>query len=182
MAFPTDIVRGTVGDDTLSANSQGSQVRGGPGNDVIRGGKGDDFILGGAGDDILSGGKGADQFRFSGVDMGGGTDTDRIVDLNFGEGDKIVFNDFGAGTFKDVYGGNNLQILNSGASAILDSWADIVELANANTTVTASGNAALNLLILTIDAGELGTQVIRISNGWNSYVAAGGTEGVPLLA
>lgn len=190
MTFPSssDVVRGTSGNDDIKAISNtgaangpnpggGSYLSAGAGDDIVRGGKYDDVILGGAGNDSLWGGSGADQFRFSGNDMQGNSETDRIYDLNFAEGDKLVFNDFGAGTFQDIAGGNPLQILNGGASAILDSWADVVELVNASANVTATGSSANGLLFLQIDGGALGIQTIRITGGWSHFEAAGGVAG-----
>ena len=98
------IVGGT-GNDTILAGSGNSLVIGGEGNDIILGGAGsdtiggqggDDTIFGGSGNDQLSGGAGndtltgddgADTFRFSGNDFG----HDVVTDLNFAEGDRLVF-------------------------------------------------------------------------------------------
>jgi Ca2+-binding RTX toxin-like protein len=66
---------------------EGTQLRGAAGNDILTGGKYNDFIIGNQGDDVLIGGAGADQFRFFGNEIEGTSDSDRILDLDFAEGD-----------------------------------------------------------------------------------------------
>jgi Ca2+-binding RTX toxin-like protein len=98
------IVGGT-GNDTILSGSGNSLIIGGEGNDIVLGGAssdtiggqaGDDTIFGGAGNDQLSGGAdndtitgddGADTFRFSTTTFG----HDVVTDLNFAEGDRLVF-------------------------------------------------------------------------------------------
>jgi Ca2+-binding RTX toxin-like protein len=173
-----DMVRGTSGNDDLAAlsNVTGSQIRGGDGNDVLRGGKADDILIGGAGDDSLYGGGGADQFRFFGDQIGGASDTDRLYDLNFGEGDTIVFGKFD-GLFTDKVAG--LNSFDNGDSAIISSWAG---LAHAYETsggrITYTGGAATDLLFISFDNGNGQTQTLRISNGYAAFQAALG-QSVP---
>jgi Ca2+-binding RTX toxin-like protein len=146
-------------------------IRGGPGNDVLRGGAGDDIIVGGAGDDIMSGGKGADQFRFFGDQIGGDLDTDRIVDLNFGEGDWLVFGNYN-GIFAD---GEGVNAFNGGDAAIISSWTGLMNAANTSGgSISITGNAGLDLLIITLDNGAGQTQVIRLSNSFAAYTAETG--------
>ena len=86
------VIRGTVGDDKLSAfNGSNYILQGYEGNDEIRGGFGDDILDGGTGNDILYGNGGNDTYIFGrgyGVDKiydgGGGLDT-----IEFKEGISI---------------------------------------------------------------------------------------------
>jgi Ca2+-binding RTX toxin-like protein len=135
-----------------SADTDGSNIQAGAGNDILRGGRFDDWLTGGAGDDVMSGGGGADQFRFFGTQIEGTSDLDRIFDLNFGQGDSLVFNNFGANTF---FKANGVNAFNGGTSAILDSYSDIVAAAAASNLVTAKraspGNDNLLLSITDVD-------------------------------
>ncbi|WP_448500989.1 calcium-binding protein [Sphingomonas sp.] len=168
-------VRGTAGNDDLRADPSGSMVRAGAGNDVIRGGKGDDIIIGGPGDDILWGGSGADQFRFFGNEIEGTSDTDRIIDLTFSEGDTLVFGNYN-GVFANADGVN---AFNGGDAAIISSWTGLMNAADTSGgRISITGNAGLDLLIITLDNGAGQTQVIRLSNSFAAYAAeTGGMSG-----
>lgn len=162
-------VGGTSGNDDLRALSDGSRVAGGAGNDILRGGRGDDILIGGAGDDQMWGGGGADQFRFFGDQIDGANDVDRIYDLNFGQGDWIVFGKFG-GLFEDASG---INAFDNGDSAIISSWeglANAYESAGARASFT--GSASLDLLFITFDNGAGQTQTLRINNGYAAFTAA----------
>ncbi len=87
---------GTPGNDVLSSggSSEGIEgldgddvLRGRGGNDTLSGGAGNDSLTGGGGTDVLSGGKGADRFVMSSIFSG---TTDRILDFDRTEGDRIV--------------------------------------------------------------------------------------------
>jgi Ca2+-binding RTX toxin-like protein len=170
-------VTGTGGADDLRATNDpdGSNMQAGAGNDILRGGSANDWILGGAGDDQMSGGGGADQFRFYGNQIEGTSDTDRIYDLSFQDGDTIVFGSFGTGTF----GGAGVNAFSNGTAAIIDSYADVVAAASHSNLVTAlrasPHNDNLTLQITDVD-GQI--QNITITGGWSQYVAAGGTDGL----
>lgn len=163
-----------AGNDSIGStrSSTNQQLDAGAGNDAVNGGKGDDRLIGGAGNDILNGGAGADQFYFRGADVGiGVTDTDRVTDLSFAEGDSFVFAGFGAGFFADDIG---LNAYGSGANAIVSSFDGLKNLvANSGNAITAIGGSG-DLLILTINYGDDQHQVIRISNGYNAYLNADG--------
>jgi hypothetical protein len=67
----------------------------------------------------------------------------------------------------------------SGTAASISSWAGIVSAAAGSTMVTASRASLYNdNLLLSIDNGAGQIQQILISNGWNQYVTAGGTDGL----
>ncbi|ODP36486.1 calcium-binding protein [Sphingomonas turrisvirgatae] len=164
-----DYVSGGAGSNDIRATAGGTMLAGNAGSDVLRGGKGDDILIGGAGDDALYGGAGGDQFRFFGNQIEGASDTDRLYDLNFADGDTLVFGAFG-GLFEDAAGVN---AFNNGDAAIISSWdglANAFEAAGARATY--SGNAALDLLFITFDNGAGQTQTLRISNGYSAFVSA----------
>jgi Ca2+-binding RTX toxin-like protein len=173
-------VVGRGGDDDIRrviGDADGSMLRGNAGDDVLRGGWHDDILIGGAGDDRYWGGYGADQFRFLGNEIGGASDFDRIYDLKFAEGDKLVFGNYAAGTFVD---GDGLNGFNGGAAAVITSWDGVVDAAAGSSLVTASRYSAnTDTLLLTLVNGDTGqTQQIVITGGWSQYVAAGGTDGL----
>jgi Ca2+-binding RTX toxin-like protein len=79
--------RGTVGDDVLTANSNGiwgGALYGEAGNDTLNGGSGSDQLHGGSGNDVLNGGSGNDMYYF---ERGGGQD--QIIDSS--GTDKVYF-------------------------------------------------------------------------------------------
>jgi Ca2+-binding RTX toxin-like protein len=172
-------VSGRGGNDTLNAvagDGDGTHLDGKGGNDLLQGGRYDDRLVGGAGDDTLLGGGGADQFRFFGNQIEGRSDLDLVLDLNFGEGDLLVFGEFGRGTFRDVGGVNAYS---GGTAATLDSYSDIVAAAAASDLVTASRAAPeSNDLLLSVMDADGQVQNISITGGWSQYVMAGGTDGL----
>jgi Ca2+-binding RTX toxin-like protein len=170
---------GKSGDDDLRANysdNDGTMIRGNGGNDTLRGGSDNDILIGGRGDDWLWGGRGAGQFRFFGNEIDGPSDRDRIFDLTFGEGDTLVFGNFGGGTFTKAAGLNGFG---NGTSAIISSWEGLVNAAAFSDLVTATRGGANNdnlLLKITNATGQV--QEIMITNGWSQYLAAGGSDGL----
>lgn len=78
---------GTSGDDTLTGTD---------GDDILNGKAGNDTLDGGAGADTLTGGDGDDEFRGSLASLDGDTITD------FGAGDAIYVEEWGAGNSADV--------------------------------------------------------------------------------
>jgi parallel beta-helix repeat protein len=166
---PMHSVVGTAGNDDLRAGNSGSVLDGGAGNDILRGSKGDDILIGGAGDDTMTGGAGADQFRFHGNRIDGASDTDRITDLNFADGDTLMLADYAL----DFAAGSGLAVADAGGTAIVSSWAGLASAVDqSDGRMTVSGNSSLNLLVLTIDNGAGQQQIIRITNGFNDYMAA----------
>ncbi len=89
-----NVLDGAAGNDTLNGGGGNDSLVGGGGGDVLAGGNGDDILNGGDGADQLTGGTGADRFVFTQANvhlttLGGKADIDRILDLNFAEGDVI---------------------------------------------------------------------------------------------
>lgn len=74
------------------ANSTGTFLTGGHGNDLLDGGAGNDTLDGGGGNDTLMAGAGADQFRFDAP----GTGVDRVVGFKAGV-DHIALSEAGFG-------------------------------------------------------------------------------------
>jgi Ca2+-binding RTX toxin-like protein len=137
---------------------------------TMRGGRFNDLLTGGAGDDQLFGGGGGDQFRFFGTQIEGKGDTDTIYDLNFAEGDKLVFGDFGVGTFGNLAGVKGFK---SGTSVIIDSFADIIALDAASDLITAlrGGPDGTGLLLQIVDAdGQV--QSVLLAGAYDRYLAA----------
>ncbi|MDL2271523.1 VWA domain-containing protein [Desulfovibrio sp. OttesenSCG-928-I05] len=77
-----DVIFGEAGDDTIFGQG---------GNDTINGGDGNDDIYGGLGSDVMFGGAGSDTFVWNVADLDNGTD--KIMDFNLNEGDKISLGD-----------------------------------------------------------------------------------------
>jgi Ca2+-binding RTX toxin-like protein len=107
--WQTEFIIGTAGDDVLDItkqdvtfnNFQGNPakvnefIRGEAGDDTITGSSGNDTLIGGTGSDTLTGGSGADMFSFAQGQAG----DNRITDLDFSDGDKLVFDGlFGSGS------------------------------------------------------------------------------------
>lgn len=135
---------------------------------TVRGSAVADLLLNEKGNDVFRGGAGADFFRFDGVTVGNG-DTDRITDVDFKAGDRIVFAGFEANTFKQIAGGNVLQITDSGRGVQIDSFADFKELVQASDgAITATRVNGADLQIdFHHDAATV--QHLVIANGWASY-------------
>lgn len=160
----------------ITANYQdadGTILNGNTGNDSLKGGRYDDILNGGGGDDSYWGGAGADLFRFTATLIDGDSDYDRVNDVNFDEGDKLVFIDF-AGQFAGVEGSAGTNVYNSDSSVQVSSWEGLANVVALGIGVTASAKGAgSDALILTLTYGAQ-TEVIEIKNGLIGYSAAGG--------
>jgi len=115
-AYSSDNINGTVGDDDIDGTSGNDVIRAGKGNDKVdgKGGNdkvdgdsGNDKLNGGAGNDSYIGGKGADEFRFKSGELQA-PDVDRIEDLNFADGDIIIFQNQ-SGIFGGVTGNGQVK-------------------------------------------------------------------------
>jgi hypothetical protein len=88
-AFDDDMT-GDTGDEVFDGRSGNDDLDGGAGNDFLRGNDGNDTLTGGVGEDQMQGDTGADTFVFNpGDSTGTSVGGDRILDFNFGEGDRI---------------------------------------------------------------------------------------------
>ena len=72
--------------NTVTGNASANTLSGAGGDDILNGMNGDDLLIGGVGADRMTGGAGADRFQFGAGEM---ANNDRILDLNFAEGDII---------------------------------------------------------------------------------------------
>jgi Ca2+-binding RTX toxin-like protein len=163
-------VRAGAGDNDIKAsNANGSLLDAGAGDDVLRGGKKADILVGGAGDDEMYGGGGGDQFRFFGNEIDGASDIDRIYDLDFSEGDTLVFGNYD-GLFQDADG---LNAFDGGDAAIISSFEGLVsavENSNGRITTTFQSNG---VLLVHMQIGDQ-VQTLYITNGVAGYQAAAG--------
>jgi len=168
-------VSGKNGNDDLRATNDkdGSYIHANGGNDTLRGGRYDDILDGGAGDDLYAGGGGADQFRFFGNQIEGQSDTDRVFDLNFDEGDTLVFGNYTANTFFDRTGENAFA---NGQSAIISSVEGLKNAVNDSSLITAERRGNTDTLILTIQVDGK-THNIQLTGIYSAFVAAGGQIG-----
>ncbi|NJO97458.1 MAG: calcium-binding protein, partial [Pleurocapsa sp. CRU_1_2] len=114
---------GNVLANLVTGNSGNNELKGASGDDTLIGGAGNDTINGGSANDRLSGGLGADRFfynsgvAFSGADFG----SDRIIDFNTAEGDKIVLGKTTFGLTSAI--GNGFSIANEFAFVTTDNSA-----------------------------------------------------------
>ncbi len=125
-----DLLVGGSGNDTIGGQN---------GNDTIFGNAGNDQIAGGAGNDFLSGDDGADSFRF-GANFG----HDTITDLNFAEGDRLVFL---AGSIDPTH---NIVVETLDQLQIFAHEADSTHVDNGNLTITYGANS-----VTLLEYGEL---------------------------
>lgn len=92
-------------------------------------------------------------FKLDGRHVNDG-DAHVITDLNFGEGDQLVFRFFDAGTFDDfIDPGNVMPVASSGGTATMDSLDDILE-AHLNGVMQASDSGDGDILITISSAGD----------------------------
>ncbi|MFM6397531.1 Ig-like domain-containing protein, partial [Planktothrix sp.] len=69
-----DTLVGLGGNDSLRGDNDNDSLSGGSGTDLLQGGTGEDTLQGGLGADSLTGNAGIDQFRYSNVNDGGGSE------------------------------------------------------------------------------------------------------------
>lgn len=120
-----DIVWGNLNNDSLEGGDGNDQLRGGQGDDVLDGGAGDDFLSGDRGNDTITGGGGSDIFHGS-QDAG----IDRVMDFNFGQGDRVLLDpgttytlkQIGADAVLDMGGGNQMILVGVQAAALPAGW------------------------------------------------------------
>lgn len=154
------------GDIRATNDVDGTILNGGAGNDALRGGRYDDILSGGSGNDSYYGGDGADQFRFFGNQIDGAGDTDKVLDLDFSEGDSIVFGNYGAESFADTDGAN---AYNGGGDVQISSWEGLVAaVQQLGERATVSQKGTTDVLILSIMVGEQ-IQEIQITGGFAAF-------------
>lgn len=173
-----DDLRGGAGDDLLYARD---------GDDVLDGGAGDDTLDGVTGDDVLTGGAGADLFRIRAAPG----DADAVTDLTFAEGDRLALIGFEAGRFAEGDDDDNhVQTQQDGASAVIDSVDDLLELSQSGGLRIERAEGADLRLVLDSPAGEQsvmltlggGGEPVALSAGLQANVARGGIAAIDVLA
>lgn len=119
-----DTILGGAGADVLNGGTENDILTGGLGNDRLVGGDGNDMLHGGLGADVLLGGSGADRFRWSSVaeSPAGGT-TDRVVDFDAAEGDRLDLSALAPGVLGFIGGaafaasGAQVQVVSSATAS-----------------------------------------------------------------
>ena len=134
-------------------------------DDDMRGWGGNDELLMRFGNDTAIGGNDADAFVFDGRYLNDG-DSHTVRDLDFGEGDTLVFRFMDAGSFDDSQdGANDLEVSNGGADATFDSVEDIQEaVANGVMSGADDGNGGTTLSI------DVGGDTLNVTlDGWDIF-------------
>lgn len=168
---PTYISNGGVsGVIRATDDPDGSNMQGLGGDDSLRGGVYNDSLDGGAGNDALFGGLGADIFKIDISDIVDGADTDKILDLNFAEGDRLALDGFAANTFSDSAGAN---AIGDNGHVQISSWAGLyAAVTNAQgVAVAASRVGSTDALRLVFDDGAGTVQTLIISNAYSAFMA-----------
>ncbi len=178
-----EAIQGTVYGDTINAgaDTNGTTLEGGGGNDIITGGSAADVVYGGEGADSLTGGAGNDYLiGGNGSDTFYGGDGDDVIDdepgAASGNGPDTAYGGAGNDTIylgdgNDlIYGGDgNEQIWGeAGNDRILgDAGNDLIYAGSGNDTLT--GGTGDDTVY-----GEEGTDLIQFANGWGNDTAYGG--------
>lgn len=91
------VFTGSTAGDRIEGTADGDLEFGAPGADTLVGADGDDLLHGGDGNDALYGDQGADTLNGGvGADLfvfGRDSDDDRIADLSFADGDRVLLLD-----------------------------------------------------------------------------------------
>src|SRR5690606_1066763 len=110
----SDELFGREGDDVLNGGGGSDRLEGEAGRDTINGGNGDDQIVGGTQKDTLTGGAGADTFFFGQGEVGSGASSaDIVTDFSHADGDKIHVRRIDANT--GAGGDQNFTFIGDGA-------------------------------------------------------------------
>jgi len=181
-----------AGNDTITGNAAGNDIRAGAGNDKAAGGAGADTIAGGAGNDTLAGDAGNDRLDGgTGVDMlagGGGKDVfayavgygaDTILDFLHADGDAIDFTAMaGLRSVGDLLA-RGLQVL---ADAVFDFGnGDSLTLKNVQMGSLGAGDfmlAPAEPARIIEQAGA--TSLVQVGDGWQ-MPSVGMTSGPQLM-
>ncbi|MDB9416616.1 beta strand repeat-containing protein [Microcystis aeruginosa] len=136
-------------------------------NDGITGGSGSDSLRGNAGQDTLTGGAGVDQFIYGGgfANNAGTANVDRIADFAAGVGgDQFKFAT-GANGFLNGLTFNANATVNINTAQTIATAADINAVFAGITAITASTNATLQTVLVTVSAGLAAGTYLYANNG-----------------
>lgn len=112
----------------------------------------------------------ADEFRFDGSKLAA-SKTSTVDNLDFGDGDTLVFIWYDQNSFHDKPGGNLLQANAAGTYVKIDSMADIKELADfSGNKVSVNANADTDVLTLSIDQGSF-THKVQLAGLADEYLS-----------
>lgn len=112
----------------------------------------------------------ADEFRFDGSKLAE-SKTSTVSDLDFGDGDTLVFIWYDKDSFHDKPGGSLLHANAEGTYVKIDSIADIKELADfSGNKVSAHANVDTDVLTLSIDQGGL-THTVQLAGLADEYLS-----------
>ncbi len=167
-------IRAGAGNDTVSAGGGGDKVFGGAGNDTLGGDAGDDLVDGGAGADILAGGAGKDVFAYA---AGYGADT--ILDFLQADGDTIDLTLLaGFGSVMDVIA-RGVQVL---ADAVFDFGnGDSLTMKNVEIASLGASDFILPIQQTRIVEQAGATSLVQVGNNW-SMPTVGQPSSAPLMA
>jgi Ca2+-binding RTX toxin-like protein len=184
LASEGSVLDGGIGNDNLKITGASSSTRlyGGIGNDQLQGGSGADNLSGGIGSDVIKGGAGADNFHFTGADMLSGTD--KLVDFNGSEGDKIFLSSnltgFEKGTaVKFVSAAQAQQAgFNMDQAVIVDSMANIQAMGSVSNSHLAYATDTGALLYDANGDWSQGSRTVAVlnDNGKNANLTAANIE------
>ncbi|MCA2553705.1 MAG: DUF4214 domain-containing protein [Microcystis sp. M04BS1] len=136
-------------------------------NDGITGGSGSDSLRGNAGQDTLTGGAGVDQFIYGGnfANNAGTANVDRIADFVAGVGgDQFKFAT-GADQFLNGLNFTAATTVNINTAQTVATAADINAVFAGITAITASTNATLQTVLVTVSAGLAAGTYLYANNG-----------------
>jgi len=136
-------------------------------NDGITGGSGSDLLRGNGGQDTLTGGAGVDQFIYGGnfANNAGTANVDRIADFVAGVGgDQFKFSTV-ANEFLNGLTFNANATVNINTAQTIATAADINAVFAGITAITASTNATLQTVLVTVSAGLAAGTYLYANNG-----------------
>lgn len=185
-----EVVLGTSGADTLSANGAGPvYINAGAGNDTLTGTANADFLVGGTGDDTLNTATGNDS-----VLGGAGNDTVTagagIVNLNGGDGNDTftvtgLTANLAAGTSDTISGGNGTDTLvasSADLTAILVPVLPAVATISGIESLTVSDALAGDLVLATVQAGLETATLNGLTGAARTVTVDGGARAINLAA
>jgi len=184
VASEGSVLDGGIGNDNLRVTGASSTTRldGGIGKDQLQGGSGADDLSGGIGSDVIRGGAGADRFHFTGADML--TGTDKLVDFNGSEGDKLMLSSnltgFEKGTAVNFVTAAQAQQagFNMDQAVIVDSMANIQAMGSVSHSHLAYATDTGALLYDANGDWSQGSRTVAVlnDNGKNANLTAANIE------
>ena len=142
---------GNSGDDVVLSGTAGQASSRG-GDDVLIGTSAANALTGGSGRDIMFGGGGGDDFQFRGSHITG-SHQDVLMDLDFSEGDRLIFSVYENGAFSAAAKGPGLNVFHNGSAAIVTSAEGLERLAALSDAVTLEAHPESNSITLGITQG-----------------------------